>query len=214
LAGRDYVQLAALGLFLAIVSYRAVRLRLREGASPVRLGLSGDGAVALALFGLTLAWAALVLAHALPVAVPLLDGLLAPSLPRWWLLECAGLILLGLAFGLFAWAMRDLGDSWRLGVDASAPARLVTSGAYAVTRNPIYVFFVVYYVATFLLNGSLVFLALAAIEALLLHRQVVVEERQLEAGFGALYRDYCSRTPRYWSWSALRKRVPAHAMEM
>jgi protein-S-isoprenylcysteine O-methyltransferase Ste14 len=75
---------------------------------------------------------------------------------------------------------------------------LVTSGIFAWMRNPMYVG------AMLLLAGLAVALAsdwtlvLLVPAALVLHFGVVRrEERYLEAKFGATYRDYVSRVPRY-----------------
>jgi len=77
--------------------------------------------------------------------------------------EALGALIVTGAVILFAIALRDLGDSWRLGLDRSAPGPLVTGGVYRWTRHPIYVAFDLWFMGTFLLIGRLSFLVLALV---------------------------------------------------
>jgi len=104
------------------------------------------------------------------------------------------------AFVIFVLALRALGNSWRLGIDENHPGRLVTTGIYAHSRNPIYLFFDLYFLGTFLINGSLFFLIMTVLAALNLHYQIRQEERFLARAHGAAYEAYCARTPRYIRW--------------
>jgi len=98
---------------------------------------------------------------------------------------------------LFVIALRDLGASWRLGLDRSAPGPLVTGGVYRWTRHPIYVGFDLLFVGTFLLIGRLCFLVLALAWVPLLHAIMDREERFLTGLYGDAYRDYSRRVGRY-----------------
>lgn len=109
--------------------------------------------------------------------------------------ETFDLAYIGLA--IFAQAMRDLGASWRLGIDEKRPGRLVTGGIYAFSRHPIYLFFNLYFLGTFLVNGTLIFLLFALLMAGTLHLQILNEEAFLLRTYGTAYRTYCLRTARY-----------------
>ncbi|MFH1084692.1 MAG: methyltransferase, partial [Chloroflexota bacterium] len=139
----------------------------------------------------------LVLARTIPLPVaPLQRTLGEPRLyapPLVWV----GALLVALAFALFIAAMRDLGASWRLGIDAEHPGRLVTTGAHRLSRNPIYLFFDLYFLGTLLINGNPVFLLILALMVAGLHAQIRLEERFLARAYGARYAAYCRRTPRY-----------------
>jgi hypothetical protein len=43
----------------------------------------------------------------------------------------------------FAVTLKSFGDSFRVGIDEKKPDKLVTSGMFAISRNPIYVCFCV-----------------------------------------------------------------------
>ncbi|WP_338752481.1 methyltransferase family protein [Janibacter alittae] len=78
-------------------------------------------------------------ALAVGVAGPLLT-LLVPastiSAPPWVWLIGLGLSLTGLAFVLTS--QQAMGNSWRIGVDPTERTGLVTTGAFAAVRNPIF----------------------------------------------------------------------------
>lgn len=77
------------------------------------------------------------------------------------------------------------------------PTALVTTGPYAVSRNPMYVAWTALYVGVALLADSRwPFVWLPAVLAVT-HRTVRREERALERRFGADYRDYRRSVGRY-----------------
>jgi protein-S-isoprenylcysteine O-methyltransferase Ste14 len=77
-------------------------------------------------------------------------------------------------------------------------AAKVTTGVFAVSRNPIYVAFWFVLLGEFLIfpNWVLVTYLLAATS--LLHRQVKREEQYLTKHYGREYTDYCLRVRRYF----------------
>jgi protein-S-isoprenylcysteine O-methyltransferase Ste14 len=100
--------------------------------------------------------------------------------------------MLAAGIGLAAWAVASAGDA-----DVESDSALATSGAYALTRNPMYVGWSVSVLGLALGTGSAWLLAgwLAAVRAL--DREVDVEEARLMRRFGAAYVAYRDRVPRY-----------------
>ena len=109
-----------------------------------------------------------------------------------------GVLFVIASFFVLVRAYLDLGASWRVGVDPHQPSDLVTTGIYARTRNPIYLFFLLYALGTLLMFPSLVFLVLTAAIFVMVVLVTRNEERFLRAAFGATYDDYASRTPRFF----------------
>ena len=77
------------------------------------------------------------------------------------------------------------------------PERIVTSGPYAWSRNPMYAGHVVFFTGLAISSGSPL-----AIGALLGHlpwfdRRARRDEARLHARFGAAYDDYAARVPRW-----------------
>jgi protein-S-isoprenylcysteine O-methyltransferase Ste14 len=115
--------------------------------------------------------------------------------------------MLGLAVGLaFIAAGLVLADlairRFRLAGTSVAPGKpatkLVTDGPYRVTRNPIYVGFVLIYFGVALVMTSLWLLLLLVPVLVILQNYVVLrEEAYLEQKFGDEYRKYASRVPRW-----------------
>jgi protein-S-isoprenylcysteine O-methyltransferase Ste14 len=195
-------QVAALAVFLTLVIGRTLHLRIRKKVNPITLSLERKGITGLMevlLFVGVNLWAVAVVFCALslkPLAFPWPCSLqLVDAMPA----KLLGVGMILCAFIIFVLALRALGSSWRLGIDENHPGLLVITGIYAYSRNPIYVFFDLYFLGTFLINGSLFFLILMVFVALNLHYQILQEERFLARAHGAAYEAYCARTARYVS---------------
>jgi protein-S-isoprenylcysteine O-methyltransferase Ste14 len=137
---------------------------------------------------------ALILGSLLTWLVPLGPGLASAN--RVALAAGLGLALVGLA--LTALSVRAFARAGTSVVPTTPSAALVTSGPYAITRNPIYIGFVlVYFGLTILLTS--VWLLLLLIPVLLILQRGVVEreEAYLERSFGEPYRKYKARVPRW-----------------
>jgi protein-S-isoprenylcysteine O-methyltransferase Ste14 len=147
-----------------------------------------------------LVWAYEVVAYAWPFRFHVGPVRLGRVLVESITIKAVGAVLVSAAILLYAVALRDLGASWRLGIDRTTPGPLVTGGIYRWTRHPIYVAFDLLFVGTFLVHGRLIFLVLALIWLPLLHAFMQREERFLAQHYGNAYRDYCGRVGRYFSW--------------
>ena len=198
----SWFQVACLALFLMVFAGRTVQLRISKHINPITLNLSKKRLLGVAELTLLLSvnlWAVAVLVHALPI-----DSLDLPSPLELQLLDgtavrAGGVLVIVAAFATCVLALAALGSSWRIGIDERQPGQLVTHGIYALSRNPIYLFFDLYFFGTFLINGTLLFLLFLLSTAGNLHYQILQEERFLTKAFGIAYEDYRTRTPRYFS---------------
>jgi protein-S-isoprenylcysteine O-methyltransferase Ste14 len=96
-----------------------------------------------------------------------------------------------------AWSLVSFGRSFRVGIDTEHPDKLITSGIFRVSRNPIYVAFAFALIGQFLIFPNWILLAYLLAAAWLVHRQVLLEEQYLKAHYGQEYADYCRRVRRY-----------------
>lgn len=196
----DCFQIVCLAFWIFVFLGRTLYLRLVKNISPITLGVGKTGFRAVMeiffLVGL-LIWCTevfLYVVHAdihlfsMPLNTPILDNMFA---------KVVGSLLTLLGIGLFVWALASFGDSWRLGIDTRNPGQLVTSGAFAFSRNPIFVFVDLYFIGTFLLSGTLFFLLCALLVVVGLHYQILQEEQFLGRQYGATYQAYKARTQRY-----------------
>jgi len=91
----------------------------------------------------------------------------------------------------------SFGRSFRVGIDVDHPDRLVTTGIFALSRNPIYVGFALVLLGQFLVFSNWVPMIYLAAGLWLLHRQVLREEAFLAKHYGQDYVEYCRRVRRY-----------------
>lgn len=195
----DLFQLLALGLFLgtlgarvAVLWMRGVRvITLARGKPAAQALLEGALAVALPV------WVWEVVAYAWPLPLHVFPPPFDTVLLEGTAVRAFGVAAIAAALGIFASSLVAFGDAWRVGIDREAPGALVTQGVFACSRNPIFVAMDLYVVGTFLVSGRLVFLLCALATLAALHAQILQEERFLEATFGAAYRQYRRRVPRY-----------------
>lgn len=101
----------------------------------------------------------------------------------------------GLCFLLLS--MIAMGRTWRVGITGTPQRRLVTRGIFAVTRNPAFLGFGLFYIGYFLLFANLVHLCLLVLSLGLIHMQILEEEKYLRATFGPAFAAYCHKTARY-----------------
>ena len=74
---------------------------------------------------------------------------------------------------------------------------LVTSGIYQFSRNPAFLGFDLMYIGVMLMYCNLLTVPLTVFAIVMLHLQILQEERYLEETFGAAYREYKRHTFRY-----------------
>ena len=107
------------------------------------------------------------------------------------------LLLLGFNMVVAALSLKDLGDSWRVGVIQEQQTELIESGIYRLTRNPYFLAYLLMFAAYIVLLQNLVLLALSFIGFFMVHSMILKEEAYLKTTHGQAYRDYQRRTPRY-----------------
>ena len=88
-------------------------------------------------------------------------------------------------------------DSWRAGIPDRDRTELVTSGIYRFSRNPAFLGFDLMYIGVLLMYCNLLTVPLTVFAIVMLHLQILQEERYLEETFGVAYREYKRHTLRY-----------------
>ena len=107
---------------------------------------------------------------------------------------CVGI----LGDAIFLLSVLCMKDSWRAGIPDKDKTELVTTGIYRFSRNPAFLGFDLMYVGALLLYGNLLTLCVSAFAIVMLHLQILQEERYLMNTFGAPYQEYCRHVSRYW----------------
>lgn len=183
--------------FFTAFLWRSYRVWRRTGVNPYVLGTGDDAHSYIGrLFRLTLVAVVFIV-----VAYLLSDGVYAYLAPIQWLsqtgLIVAGLFLLALALVWVLIAQAQMGDAWRIGVDASRETRLVQSGLFAVSRNPIFLGMLVMLLGFFLVLPNALSLVVVVLGYALIQIQVRLEEEHLTRLHGNAYQDYCRRVRRW-----------------
>lgn len=88
-------------------------------------------------------------------------------------------------------------DSWRAGIPVKDKTELVTDGIYAYSRNPAFLGFDLQYIGMLLIFCNLLTGMFTVFAIVMLHLQILQEERYLTATFGTAYLDYRHRVFRY-----------------
>lgn len=185
-----FVVFAALGF-----GWRSWQQRRRTGSTGFR-GISGRpfSLEWFAGLGFIVAMSAAVLAPILQLA-----GVVSPVAvldAPWVNVTGIALAVVGIAATLYA--QLDMGDSWRIGVDASETTTLVRSGVFGWVRNPIFAAMMVFGVGIALVTPNLLALVGLALLVVTIELQVrVVEEPYLLTTHGDAYRDYLAAVGRF-----------------
>lgn len=124
------------------------------------------------------------------------------SVALGWSLMPAGARFTGFCLGLlgdliFLVSVLRMRDSWRAGIPKKSQTKLVTSGIYKFSRNPAFLGFDLQYTGVLLLYFNPLTVLFSVFAAVMLHLQILQEERYLTGVFGAPYEQYKKQVRRY-----------------
>jgi protein-S-isoprenylcysteine O-methyltransferase Ste14 len=127
----------------------------------------------------------------------LASGVLHLALP-WsftgskWHYSGAGWALVASGVALSASAVRAAST-----VELEQPSTLISTGPYAISRNPMYVGWTLLYLGSALITRSAWIVASLPVMLGLIHRDILREEHTLEQTFGEEFVRYCKLVRRY-----------------
>jgi protein-S-isoprenylcysteine O-methyltransferase Ste14 len=144
-----------------------------------------------------LVWIPVVL---LWIALPLIEGtgaarhqpLLAPLFSLWPISWMAVIVaFMALVLTMICW--KEMGKSWRMGINPAERTPLVATGPYALVRHPVYSLSSVLMLTTVVVNPSLLMILVALVHLGLLQFEARREEAYLLRAHGEIYQNYCRR---------------------
>jgi protein-S-isoprenylcysteine O-methyltransferase Ste14 len=94
---------------------------------------------------------------------------------------------------LFLLSLVSFRRSFRVGIDSDDPDKLITTGTFALSRNPLYFAFWIVMRGQFLVFPNWLLLVYLGAATSLFHRQVLREEAYLIQHFGKDYSEYRAR---------------------
>ncbi|WP_020389654.1 methyltransferase family protein [Kribbella catacumbae] len=182
------------GWFTIAFGVRSIMQRRRTGDTGFR-GLSGRPGSAPWLAGVLFALAILTGLCA-PIAA-LLGLEPVPGLNAQWV-QLTGLVVALAGMGATSASQVAMGASWRVGVDAAERTGLVTSGAFAWVRNPVFTAMILTASGLALMASNAVGLVGVAALIIAIQLQVrVVEEPYLSKVHGDAYSRYAAQVGRF-----------------
>lgn len=144
--------------------------------------------------------------HRVEVLMAAATGLIVPmqllSIGFQWSCLPGGVRALGAVLGLvgdgiFLVAVLTMRDSWRAGIPETDRTEFVSTGIYRYSRNPAFLGFDLMYLGILLLFFNLPLLLFTLWAMVMLHLQILQEERYLPTVFGTAYATYQKQVCRY-----------------
>ncbi len=185
----NYLGAMAVLVLLAMVLVRVYLLK-KSGVTAMKFGELDKSDYLIPPFAFFYFY--LIFANAFDWPTVLHGGFLHSSWVSW-----LGVLACAAALFLIFMSLTSFGTSFRIGIDSDRPDRLVTSGIFSLTRNPMYVAFGMLLLGEFLIQPNWIFLTYLMAGVWLFHRQVIREEDYLGEHYGEEYRAYCKRVRRY-----------------
>ncbi|MFZ0272752.1 MAG: isoprenylcysteine carboxylmethyltransferase family protein [Acidobacteriaceae bacterium] len=176
-------------LLVGMVATRALLMK-RQGITAFNFGKIDRKDFLIPPFALFYLY--IVCARAFQLPMPSRQQFFRSEIASW-----IGVTLSAAGLSLFLASLVSFGRSFRVGIDTEHPDKLITSGVFAFSRNPIYVAFGFVLVGQFLIFPNWILLAYTAAGFWLFHRQVLREEAFMQKHYGAEYAKYCTRVRRY-----------------
>jgi protein-S-isoprenylcysteine O-methyltransferase Ste14 len=98
---------------------------------------------------------------------------------------------------LFLISVITMKNSWRAGIPSEDKTELVSNGIYKISRNPAFLGFDLMYIGIALLYCNVLTIIFSLFAIIMLHFQILQEEKYLEKTFGDNYISYKSKVFRY-----------------
>ena len=96
-------------------------------------------------------------------------------------------------FGIATITMKNI---WRVGIPEEKTA-IITEGIYSISRNPAFLGFDLLYISILLINFNILLLVISLWAIIMLHLQIIQEEKWLEKTFKEEYLNYKLEVNRY-----------------
>lgn len=98
---------------------------------------------------------------------------------------------------IFLLSVLFMKDNWRAGIPDKDKTELVTTGIYKYSRNPAFLGFDLQYIGVLLMYCNLLTAVFSIFAIVMLHLQILQEERHLTSIFGVKYQEYRHQVFRY-----------------
>ena len=180
-----------LAILLIMILIKSVILH-RNGLKALKIGKPDKNALALILIIVCFVYTALTDALRLPF----------PSIAKeaFWnmrILNILAMLICTVSLIWFGITLIVFGNSFRIGIDEKTNDKLITSGTFAISRNPVFIAFIAFFGGIFLIYSNIVTLTFFILLIIMVHHQILREEKFLKSHYGKEHEDYCKKVRRY-----------------
>ena len=187
----DYLSLFAFILLAALAAGRGLMLR-RRGKNPFVFGRTHKSDFLLVPAVAFFFYAILASVFLLPFPEFLLFSLFSNQILSW-----IGIIICYASLVWFALTLKTFGESFRIGIDEDTKDKLVTTGTFSLSRNPLYLAMLAFVTGMILIHSNLVACIAMVFFAIMINRQISREEAFLKIHYGSEYEEYCQKVRRF-----------------
>jgi protein-S-isoprenylcysteine O-methyltransferase Ste14 len=186
------LSLIAFLILISLVAGRVLMLR-RSGRNPFVFGKADKSEFILVPAVAFFVYAVLASVFSLPFPQVLLTDFFSNGILAW-----TGLIICFASLIWFALTLKAFGQSFRVGIDESTRDKLVVSGTFAISRNPLYLAILAFIAGMFLIHLNFVACIALVFFFVMINRQIRKEESFLRVHYGEEYEEYCRRVRRFF----------------
>lgn len=184
-----YIGIITIVLLICMVIFRVLSLK-QQGIEAIEFGKKDPKDYFIPPFAVFYLY--LILANAFDLPTIIHQNLFENQTMAW-----IGVLFCLMSLSLFLWALISFKKSFRVGLAENSSHGLITQGAFAVSRNPIYVSFAAMLIGQFLIFPSWILLIYIFAGILTFHRQILKEENFLAIQYGDEFEQYCGKVNRY-----------------
>jgi protein-S-isoprenylcysteine O-methyltransferase Ste14 len=118
----------------------------------------------------------------------------------FWEIDILNIIAIALCTVSLIWfgiTLKTFGKSFRVGIDESTDGELITNGTFSISRNPVYIGFIVFFIGIFTVYPNVITAIFLVLLVMAVHRQILREEIFLKTRYMEEYTEYCRKVRRY-----------------
>jgi protein-S-isoprenylcysteine O-methyltransferase Ste14 len=118
----------------------------------------------------------------------------------FWEIDILNIIATAICTVSLVWfgiTLKIFGKSFRVGIDESTNDKLITNGTFSISRNPVYIAFIVFFTGIFTAYPNIITAIFLVLLVMAVHRQILREEIFLKTHYGEEYTEYCKKVRRY-----------------
>ena len=113
------------------------------------------------------------------------------------MLYIIAIIICSISLIWFGITLKVFGKSFRVGIDENTKNNLITNGTFAISRNPIYVGFIIFFIGMFIAYSNILISVFLVLLTVTIHRQILREEIFLKEHYRDEYEQYVKKVRRY-----------------